>query len=610
MNELLPEFVKNPDPSLYVQGTPLFLDFETTNLDKGSAHNPYNRLVFTCWKLGWNGELKHNWNSEYDQRELLEDIAKADYIVAHNAKFELQWLMRCGLDPEDVMVYDTLIADYVYGGNRWQLGKLSLEKCLRRAGLPGKVSVVSKMLKAGICPSEVPVEWLESYGKRDVECLPDLLRRQLARMEGTRLLPVVYSRCLLTPVLADIERHGMRLDPDRVLEVHKAATATLADVERQLNELTGGVEIKAGPRLASLLYDTLGFSEVMRKRGSEWLPDRTASNRPKTDMETLAKLKAKTETQKKFLLLYNQWNEAKQALAKYLDKFVDCTREADGQLQFQFNQCNTTTHRLSSSGLKYKVQGQNMPRAYKSLFKAVSADSVMVEADGAQLEFRVAAHLGKDQIALTEIVSGFDVHAATAKVLTDAGQPTSRQEAKARTFRPLYGGRSGTDAEVAYNVYFRDHYKGISDTQESWIKEVLTNQSLETEWGLRYYWPNTRMDRSGYVSNSTAICNYPVQAFATAEIIPLCLVLLWHVLKRSQITAVLVNTIHDSIVAEVRKEHVAKYTKIVQWALTDGAYEIVDKLYGINLLCQLGCGVKAGDHWGSGEEVKHEGTRA
>ena len=74
-----------------------------------------------------------------------------------------------------------------------------------------------------------------------------------------------------------------------------------------------------------------------------------------------------------------------------------------------------------------------------------------MEADFAQLEFRAAAFLSQDGVAIEEVSTGFDVHAYTAKVISDAGQPTSRQDAKAHTFAPLYGatGYGRTKAEAA-----------------------------------------------------------------------------------------------------------------------------------------------------------------
>jgi DNA polymerase I-like protein with 3'-5' exonuclease and polymerase domains len=71
------------------------------------------------------------------------------------------------------------------------------------------------------------------------------------------------------------------------------------------------------------------------------------------------------------------------------------------------------------------------------LFWSGNEEWVVGEADAAQLEFRVAAALGNDRVAIEEIINGADVHSITAEVLTKNGEPTTRQEAKASTFAPL-----------------------------------------------------------------------------------------------------------------------------------------------------------------------------
>jgi DNA polymerase-1 len=611
----LPLFVSSPSPSIYEWGTPLFVDFETTTVDKGSALSHENRLVLTCWKLGYDSEVKHNWNSEFDQAELLADIAKADFLVAHNAKFELQWLVRCGVDISKIVVYDTMLAEYVIGGNRWMFQNLSLEKCLRRHGLPGKISVISKMIKAGICPSEIPTQWLLEYCSRDVTALVDLISAQLSGMAGTRLLPVVYSRCLLTPVLADIEKYGMKLDGDLVRTKFNELTEQVRDLEIKMNALTGGVDLDSTLVRGVYIYETLGFEEKKEKRQGKWVTKKTPTGRYLTDADTIASLRAVSSDQKRFHELYFGLNDAKQALSKYITKWKDCVEENAGLLSGTYNQTSTQTQRLSSSGRKYKTQMQNLPRAYKYLFCSSDPDYLLGEADGAQLEFRVAAHMGRDPVAYNDIRNGVDVHAFTAAVLTGAGQPTSRQDAKTHTFKPLYGGSSGTQAEQTYYRAFKEKYKGIADAQQKWIASVLQTKFLETEWGLRYYWPDTRMDRSGYVSNSTAICNYPVQAFATAEIIPLCLVAMWHVIQSEQLPIRIVNTVHDSIVAEVQKGCEDIFHALSKWALTEFAYDVIERLYGIKLECQLGAEVTLGSHWGcdgldkDGNIIKTKGTK-
>ena len=65
---------------------------------------------------------------------------------------------------------------------------------------------------------------------------------------------------------------------------------------------------------------------------------------------------------------------------------------------------------------------------------------------------------------MQEIDTGFDVHAYTAKVISDAGQPTSRQEAKAHTFAPLFGATGyGREGRGCILQHFVEKYKGIAD---------------------------------------------------------------------------------------------------------------------------------------------------
>lgn len=604
--DYLPEYVRNPDPALYIQGTPLFLDFETTNHSKGSALDPKNSLVLAVWKLGWNGKLEYHWGSEYDQKELMQAVGQADYLVAHNAKFELQWLDRCGLDLGDVVVYDTMIAEYVIGGNRWVLHQLGLDKCLERYGLGSKEAVVSKMIKAGICPSEIPREWLLRYALQDVAVLPLLMEKQLSVMDDTRLLPVVYNRCLLTPVLADLETQGMQLDANLVRTKYSEVSLAYERVMADLNALTGGINTRSPKQVAEYLYDKLGFSEVVVRKGREWVPKRTASGQRSTDVDTILALRAKTKAQARFKELYTEANNLGNQLSKYLTKFKDCCDEAGGVLHANFNQTNTQTHRLSSTGRDYSAQFQNFPRAYKPFFCATGEDRLIGEVDGSQLEFRVAAHLGRCVAALADIEADVDVHSYTSRILTEAGQKTDRQTAKEHTFKPLYGGQSGTEAEQTYYRAFREKYPGITETQRRWVDSVLANKYLETEWGLRYYWPDTRMDRSGYIKNTTSICNYPVQAFATAEIIPAALVLMWHATRTLGLDIRIINTIHDSIITDIGSGAVEDFHNVSKWALIEGVYWFIEKLYGIKLVCRLGCGIKVASHWGTGKETKYE----
>jgi DNA polymerase I-like protein with 3'-5' exonuclease and polymerase domains len=604
----LPDFVANPNPGIYQTGVPLFVDFETTNIKKGSARDPANKIVLACWKHGWDGEIEESWDGEFAQTALLQAISKSDFVVAHNAKFELQWLVRCGLDIENVLVYDTMLAEYVIGGNRWKTGNLSLDEIVKRRRLGSKGQLVSRMIKAGISPEDIPKEWLLRYCRMDVDLLPRLMNAQSTDMEGTRLLPVVYSRCMLTPVLADIENNGMMLDREKVTPLWEQAERELATVESKTAKFAAGVNMASPKQVAAFLYDKLKFDEPTVRRGKKVLPDRTASGGRKTDGDTVAALAPITDDQRQFKELFEVTREWSSQLTKYLRKFKECIDEAEGMLHGNFNQTQTFTHRLSSSGSDYKVQFQNFPRAYKNLFTAPD-DWLVGEVDGSQLEFRVAGHLGRDESVLADVEDKVDVHRFTADTLTGAGQPTDRQGAKEHTFKPLYGGSSGTTAEQAYYQAFKRRYPGVARAQQEWINRVLLEKKLETEWGLVYYWPDTRMDASGYIRNTTSICNYPVQGFATAEIIPLALVCMWHRLKRSSLRMRLVNTIHDSIIAYLPPDEVEAFHELSKQTMIYDVYSLLDKLYGIQFTIPLGCGVKVSKNWGEGEEHKYEAPR-
>src|SRR5690606_39021261 len=202
-------------------------------------------------------------------------------------------------------------------------------------------------------------------------------------------------------------------------------------------------------------------------------PIRTASDEPTANAKALALLEPTTEEQKQFLSTYKEYNKVVSLLEKNLEYLKLTCDQKEGRFQGILKQNVVQTHRLASSGIPTKFKGlkqpksvqlQNIPREYKSLFWSGDEDYVVMEADSAQLEFRAAVDLGHDKVGYKEIADGVDIHSFTAKVLLDNGDPEivslpperRRQESKKSTFRPLYGGGSGSDALVAYCEYFKD----------------------------------------------------------------------------------------------------------------------------------------------------------
>lgn len=607
----LPWFIEDPAEALNRYLNPrcfVVVDFETNNKEFGSALNPDNHIVLTCWDVVYaDGTVqnKHVWGDEYELAELEADIKQADFVVAHNAKFELQWLKRCGMELRDILVFDTFLAEWVLSGNLGgQKGwELNLDDTAARYGLPPKMSVAKQLIHMGVDPSDIPYHLLLPYCYRDVELSRKLFYMQVDRLRRDGLLHLALTRNLCCAALADLEFGGAELDAVAVKKEYEDTVKEFHELDKQLTALTGGVNMSSPKQLGEYLFKTLNFPVPKDHKGK---PLETKKGLPKTDVKTLDKLQANTNEQREFLALYKRRNKLDSLLSKNLEFFRLVCEQRGGKFYGNINQGFTQTHRLASTGRpivfdglkKGKgVQFQNMPRNYKKLFTAHDQDYLCLEFDAAQLEFRVAAEMGHDPIATVEIIDGYDVHSYTAKVLTEAGELTDRQGAKASTFAPLYGGGGKTPAQRAYAEAFKAKYAGIANTQKEWTFQVLDAGKLRTPYGMIFHWPGTRMSNRGYIDNTTSIYNFPIQGFATAEIIPIALVYFWQ--KTKDLRCEIFNTIHDSICARVHKDDIEAAKQLSKVCMTTDVYAFLHKVYNYDFQVPLGIGVKVAKNWGA-----------
>ncbi len=588
----LPWWITAPNPNIYLGENYLVLDVETSNLDKGSALNPKNTLVCGVWR--YNNKTRHIVGNEYQYGELLKDIEQADFIVCHNAKFELQWLHRCGLDLRKVIVYDTQIGEYVFQGNR--SANLDLDSVARRYAVGGKLGLVSKLIHAGVCPTTMPITWLLEYNIQDVVVTEQLFLKQRAVLRDLGLLPTQYTRCLLTPVLADIERHGMVVDAERVTKIYNDLKKQHDQMTVEMNTLTGGINPRSPKQVGEFLYDVLAFDEPKGGR--------------LTDKDTILSLEARTPRQAAFKELKKRQAYLDAKLTKSFAKFYECLSDPDepGIIKFRFNQTVTQTHRLSSSGLKYKIQGQNLDRDVKPVFKTRFPGWLVGEIDQAQLEFRAAAFLGKDVEATRSIIEKEDVHKFTASVIhsipIELVTADQRQDAKPETFKPLYGGEYGTPEQMAYYAAFRKKYVQLNEKQEEWVNEVVATGKLVTATGFIFYWPGTkyemrgpRWDRKLVCNNKRPIYNYPIQSIATADVVPIGVVCLWHRMSSAGMQSFMVNTVHDSAIAEVHPDEVELYKELGEQAFIADTYKYLKDCYGIDWTVPLEVETVLGPFW-------------
>ena len=313
-------------------------------------------------------------------------------------------------------------------------------------------------------------------------------------------------------------------------------------------------------------------------------------------LEGIARSKGMTEAET-FLQSVRRLSAVETYLSSFIDGIATHTKQ-DGKLHVRLLQHRTGTGRLSGADPNM----QNMPRGgtfpVKRVFKSRWVGGQIMEADFAQLEFRVAAFLSQDQTALDEVSTGFDVHSYTAKVISDAGQPISRQDAKAHTFAPLYGasGFGRTQAEAAYYKQFTKKYSGIGKWHEALAKEALNTGKIRTPSGREFAFPDVQRRRFGGVTYFTQIKNYPVQSFATADIVPISLIYIDKLMGVNQMESCIVNTVHDSIVIDVHPNETGKVLKVIN-RTNEMLTSLVNKKWNIDFNVPLLLEAKIGNNW-------------
>jgi len=285
----------------------------------------------------------------------------------------------------------------------------------------------------------------------------------------------------------------------------------------------------------------------------------------------------------------------------YLNTFVEGIKRAvdtnSNLLYTNFNQVVTATGRLSSSDPNF----QNIPRGKtfpvkKAIISRFPGGKIM-EFDYAQLEFRCAGALSGDKQIYEDIKNKVDIHAFTRDTLNAAdGGNRDRQESKSETFKPVYGGTYGSPVQMAYYKAFKLKYKGLTKWQEETANYVLRNGYYKLPTGRQYQWHGVQREFDGRVSFFTQIVNYPVQGFATGDIVPIACILVQKGIDKQGLKSVPFLTVHDSVAADVYPGEEEAMRRIFVDSMLGVKQELLRR-YDYNLTIPLEVEGKLGNNW-------------
>ncbi len=376
----------------------------------------------------------------------------------------------------------------------------------------------------------------------------------------------------LVPVLADIERVGVKVDPDRLGEQSQELLAEMERIEREAFEEAGGEFNLGSPKqIQEILFERLGLP-VLR---------RTPKGQPSTAEDVLEQM-ADDYALPRLILEHRGLSKLRSTYTETLPRRI---HPETGRVHTSYHQAGAATGRLSSS----EPNLQNIPvrtEAGRRIRRAFIADEghQLLAADYSQIELRIMAHLSQDAGLLKAFAEGQDIHRATAAEVfgLDPEQVSGdqRRAAKAINFGLIYGmsawglarnlGIEQGEAREYIDRYF-SRYPGVHDYMERARASGRENGYVETLFGRRLYLPeiNSRNGARRQQSERVAI-NAPMQGTA-ADIIKRAMVRVAHDLEDTGIDARMIMQVHDELVFEVADAAVEDLTTLVRKAMSGAA---------------------------------------
>jgi DNA polymerase I-like protein with 3'-5' exonuclease and polymerase domains len=123
---------------------------------------------------------------------------------------------------------------------------------------------------------------------------------------------------------------------------------------------------------------------------------------------------------------------------------------------------------------------------------------------------------------------------------------------------------------------------------------------ITTPSGRQFSFPDVKRRRDGSVTNFTAIKNYPVQSFATADIVPTVMLRINEKLKPMQ--SMLVNSVHDSVVIDIHPDEEQQVISLINDTNAE-LKSLIDDKFSIDFNVPLLLEAKIGVNWLEQQEV-------
>ncbi len=391
----------------------------------------------------------------------------------------------------------------------------------------------------------------------------------------------------LVPVLAAMERHGIRVDPARLAEFSKELDLTIERLTREIYALAGEeFNIGSPKQMARILFEKLKLPPVKKTKTGY-----------STDADVLEQLALGHELPAKII----EYRTLTKLKSTYADSLPALINPGTKRIHTSFNQLVAATGRLSSSNPNV----QNIP-IRTELGRRIRAAFVpdpghrFVAADYSQIELRILAHVSGEESLTAAFRAGEDIHRRTAAEVfgVELAQVTSEQRdvAKTTNFSVIYGvtafglsrGLSITPKQAQeYLTRFFERHPKVKAYLERTVAEGRERGFVQTLLGRRRYIPELRSGNPnlrGFAERMAT--NAPIQGTA-ADLTKIAMVRMARALAEGGFRSRMLLQVHDELLFEAPEDEVSRLEAL--------AREVMESVMALDV--PLKVDIKTGADW-------------
>jgi DNA polymerase-1 len=489
-----------------------------------------------------------------------ENIVK----IGQNTKYDIEVLKNYGIEVK-APLWDTMIAHYLINPGRENNMDYMAETLLKYQTIHIEELIGPKGPRQKNMRDLSPTE-IRDYAAEDADITLRLKNVLKPKLEEVGAEDLFYNiEMPLVPILADMEYTGVKLDTKALDEVRLTFNERMIQLEKEIYELAGQEFNISSPRqVGDILFGKLQIIEKAKK---------TKTGQYQTSEEVLQQLSSKHPIVEKILI----YRGLKKLIGTYVDALPKLINPRTGHIHTSFNQCVTTTGRLSSSDPNLQnipVRGEDGKEIRKTIIP--EEEQEFFSADYSQIELRVMASMSGDENMIEAFTSDADIHAATsAKIFHKPIEEVTKDErakAKRANFGIIYGisvfglaqnmGIDRAEAKALIDGYF-ETFPGVQKFMEESKKRVSEKGYAETLYHRRRYLPdiNSHNGTVRAVAERNAI-NAPIQGTA-ADIIKIAMIRIYKRFKEENIKSKMILQVHDELNFSVLPEEKFHVKQIV-----------------------------------------------